>query len=444
MPRRAQSFRRHTAKEIDEYIKDGGTVAPLHDGGGLYLRKLATGWYWYLRATSSVTAKPTWISLCDGVAYPNASLKDARAKADELRNLNGQGKDILEERRRTREEERTKIEVVKEAKRRQITIRGLFDEWKKIELVLVNVKGERKSGRKDSGMMVEALFNLHIFPSIGKMQAVAVERRHVVAILDRLRLAGTMRTANVALSLVRQMFRFGIRREFVKVDPTYLISKKEAGGSDAERERVLSEHEIRQLAGALPKSGLTIKAQAAIWITLSTCCRIGEICNARWQDVNVLERTWIIPAAHSKNGRSHVIHLSDFAIARFDELKAAYPHEIWVLPNVRRDGPIDSRTINKQLQDRQRDKVPMRNRSQQTDALLLPDGQWKPHDLRRTGATLMGDLGISGDVIERCLNHTETNTLKRIYQRSKMMDERKEAFEKLSIYLSDIYAAASS
>lgn len=39
------------------------------------------------------------------------------------------------------------------------------------------------------------------------------------------------------------------------------------------------------------------------------------------------------------------------------------------------------------------------------------------HDLRRTGATIMGELGVDGEVIERCLNHVEPNRRKRIYQR---------------------------
>jgi integrase len=42
----------------------------------------------------------------------------------------------------------------------------------------------------------------------------------------------------------------------------------------------------------------------------------------------------------------------------------------------------------------------------------LPGGRWTPHDLRRTGATLMGELGVHGNVIEKCLNHFEQNAIK--------------------------------
>jgi integrase len=49
----------------------------------------------------------------------------------------------------------------------------------------------------------------------------------------------------------------------------------------------------------------------------------------------------------------------------------------------------------------------MKNRAKATGALLLKGGAWTPHDLRRTGATMMGRLGVRLDVIEKCLNHVE-------------------------------------
>lgn len=52
-----------------------------------------------------------------------------------------------------------------------------------------------------------------------------------------------------------------------------------------------------------------------------------------------------------------------------------------------------------------------------SESLQLPGGRWTPHDLRRTGATLMVGLGVLPEVAERCLNHTEENKIKRTYQR---------------------------
>ncbi len=73
----------------------------------------------------------------------------------------------------------------------------------------------------------------------------------------------------------------------------------------------------------------------------------------------------------------------------------------------------------------------MSGRSKQTDSLMLPGGQWRPHDLRRTGATLMAELGVLPEVIERCLNHTEQSKIKRIYQRAQYEAPMREAWQRL-------------
>jgi integrase len=73
----------------------------------------------------------------------------------------------------------------------------------------------------------------------------------------------------------------------------------------------------------------------------------------------------------------------------------------------------------------------MMNRAKQTQALELPRGRWTPHDLRRTGATLMGTLGVRPDVIEKCLNHVEQNRLVRIYQRQTLSAEQAEGWRRL-------------
>ncbi len=59
---------------------------------------------------------------------------------------------------------------------------------------------------------------------------------------------------------------------------------------------------------------------------------------------------------------------------------------------------------------------------------VLAIGEWRSHDLRRSGATPMGESGVRSDVIERALNHVETKGVARIYQRQELMDERQQAF----------------
>jgi len=96
---------------------------------------------------------------------------------------------------------------------------------------------------------------------------------------------------------------------------------------------------------------------------------------------------------------------------------------------------IGPKSVAKQIRDRVRSS-PVKGRGKVSEALLLTGGPWTPHDLRRTGATMMGELGVMGEVIERCLNHVEQNKLKRIYQRHELKSEQREGWRRLGERLS--------
>ena len=94
--------------------------------------------------------------------------------------------------------------------------------------------------------------------------------------------------------------------------------------------------------------------------------------------------------------------------------------------------PVGTRTITKQVSDRQREEGGnLKNRTKKSQSLILSNGRWTPHDLRRTGATLMVELGVMPEVVERCLNHVEENKVKRTYQRFSYKPQMKNAWKLL-------------
>jgi integrase len=198
----------------------------------------------------------------------------------------------------------------------------------------------------------------------------------------------------------------------------------------------LTEAEIKTLPEKLTKARMSESSIAAIWIMLSTCCRIGEISKAAWEHIDLNNSTWRIPAENAKNTKAHLIYLSPFATQRFKILKDLAGGSPWALPSRAAEQHLCVKSLAKQIGDRQRgDKPALESRSLNTHALELPGGKWTPHDLRRTGATMMGMLGIRPDVIEKCLNHVEQNKVVRIYQRQKLEAEQAEAWKLLGIRL---------
>ncbi|MCU0833519.1 MAG: hypothetical protein MUC77_03640 [Chromatiaceae bacterium] len=112
----------------------------------------------------------------------------------------------------------------------------------------------------------------------------------------------------------------------------------------------------------------------------------------------------------------HRLYLSPFATRWLDQLRGRGE---WVLQSTARSKhAIDSKTL----------------------AWAVPEAGagWRRHDLRRTAATLLGEAGVAGDVIERCLNHREPNKVRRTYQRQEMIEDQRQAGATLGNRLEEI------
>ena len=298
----------------------------------------------------------------------------------------------------------------------RLTIKGLFASWQTLAL----------KQRKDGGKEALRAFELDVFPLIGEMAAADVTKAHIQQIVDSMMARDVVRMTKRVLSDMRQMFGFALDRDLIQIDPTARL-KKSAIGKDIERDRVLSERELIDLFKKLPASGLVKTSQAALMIQLATLTRIGEVLGAKWQDVDFERRTWTLP--NTKNGKTHTIFLSDFAMRQLEDLQTLTGGLAWLFPNSALNGSLNAKAVTKQVADRQRDGEQLKNRTKLTEALKLSDGHWRPHDLRRTGASWMAELGALPDVIERCLNHTEENKMKRIYQRAAYEGQMREAWQ---------------
>lgn len=350
---------------------------------------------------------------------------------------------------------------------RRLTVRQLFERWRATDLQPRTLADGTREGRKDGGAYVLAQFERHVFPSIGDKAAADISRQDLMTLLDARKAAGTLRTANVLFSDLRQMLSFAVDREIIQANPLAGLKRSKIGGKDTERERVLGDDELRQLWAALPASRLNPRSRCALGLILATGARAGEVTGATWADANsnrnrsaalraiaetaetkfgivdMAARTWHLP--DTKNQREHTIHLSDFALTCLQELAGLRELDDkgelspWLFPDRSRAQPVCVKSLGKQIADRQRpaDKR-MKNRSKNTEALLLPGGAWTLHDLRRTAGTLMARLGISGDVIDECLNHKIESRVRRVYVRDRRESDQRLAFDALGARLQEL------
>ncbi|QDQ87731.1 tyrosine-type recombinase/integrase [Alcaligenaceae bacterium SJ-26] len=406
----------------------------LTDGGGLALRiKVDGAKIWAIRYTSPSTGKRVREYIG---SYPDISLADAREALSVRRSL--VAKDIDPARAEALLDAGGVDEVPS-------TVNALFLIWYERY-----VQTNRSS--QDDQKAIRSRYEKYVQPKVGDIPLEKVRRGQVMQSIDMARNAGAMRTANMILGELRQMFRYAVAREWMQGDPTAAITRKDAGGQEAEGERILSDDEIvllRDILGRDPevksryyvsrKRVLPVRTELAMWWTLATAARAVEVATMQHSLVRRADRVWLIPAEVAKNSEAHTVHLSDFALAVWDRLeKLAGPD--YVFQGRGKAGYMSEKEVTRRLTDRQTRPGAPKGRKNSTD-LDLPGGRWTQHDLRRTAATIMGEAGISPDVIDRCLNHKDPRKVTRTYQRQKMLPQRREAFDALGAHLVKLLGA---
>src|SRR5690606_38673786 len=97
------------------------------------------------------------------------------------------------------------------------------------------------------------------------------------------------------------------------------------------RERVLSREEVGEVMRLIYRSSMRTANKVALHLLLLTMARKTELTQARWEDVDFDGGEWTIP--ETKNGKAHVVYLSDQAKALFADLKTMAGESPWVLPS---------------------------------------------------------------------------------------------------------------
>jgi integrase len=379
------------------------------------------------------------------------------------------------ERQRLADEERQRIEAVEAAQiaeQRRLTFRQVFDEWRAADLQPRTRADGKRTGRVDGGLYVFEQFTRHVFPSLGSTALEDVRKADLLALLDAQKSAGKMRTANMLLADLKQMLDFALEREVIDRNPLATVKKSKVGGPSVERERVLSDDEIKLLVSGIASAGMNIRSATAIWLTLATGVRVGELMGAVWCEaiptdpklrsermgvlqavadaegvklgiVDEIACTWYMPT--TKNQRDHTVHLSKFALAQIKVLKkhrevlaGSEDGELspWLFPATTNHKPVCVKSFGKQLADRQRqEEQRMKHRSKKTASLALPGGRWTAHDLRRTAATVMARCGLGSDTINECLNHIQADRMARVYIQDRREADQVKAFNALGTQL---------
>jgi integrase len=232
-------------------------------------------------------------------------------------------------------------------------------------------------------------------------------------------------------------------REYVTASPCVNLPKLDA---EHPRERVLSADEIRTFWHGLDRDDLPWdrRTRLALRFELVTMLRSGELLAAHRSelfDLNGGTPCFHVPAKRVKKRRIIQQPLSDLAVEIIREALADEDQQFVFESPVYKGQPIHRTAMATALRGTVHEKNPDKSK---TPGLceLLGLKPFTPHDLRRTAATLAGELGYSDAAIAKCLDHAVTkddgekvNRVTGIYNQSKRMQQKRAVLDGIAAEL---------
>jgi len=256
--------------------------------------------------------------------------------------------------------------------------------------------------RERSAEQYRIAWYVHALPRWPGRAVDDIKRSDVITLLDEIVAAGKPIAANRTLSAIRKFYGWAQPRYDLDAVPTTGV-KAPTNEKLRARERVLADSEIALLWEGTEEAGWPFGP--FVRMLLITAQRRGEVAMMKWQDVDLENALWTIPAALTKANRIHEVPLSPFAI----ELLKGLPRLDEFVFTTRGNKPLSGFSKSKARLDK-----------------LAGILDWRLHDLRRTAGTNMAALHVAPSTISRVLNHAEGGVTK-IYVRYSFFEEKRDA-----------------
>ena len=338
-----------------------------------------------------------------GDGLDQLSLAEARVKHAEAKKARGEGRDPGAETVETRRAER-------EAETVADLVEQYLEKW---------ARPRKRSAAED-----ERILHKDVVPYWGSRKAKEIRRRDIIALLDRIVERGAPIAANRTLACISRMFNWATERDLLDASPCVRIK---APAPENRRDRTLSDNEISTFWNGLENARMHESIKLALKFQLVTVQRKGEVAQAEWAEIDIDNALWTIPASRAKNNAQHVVPLSLLALDLLDTIKANASDSDYLFPSPLGDHPITGPSVDHGLLQN-RARIGIENAA--------------PHDLRRTGATMMAALGVERLTLSKVLNHVDRSVTGR-YDTHHYIDEKRAALERWGRKLKEIVSGTS-
>ncbi len=359
----------------------------LTDGDGLQLRVRTNGSrLWNFNYIHPVTKKRINMGLG---TFPELSLAHARKRTVEARELVAQGVDPKEQRDADRQAKKAATEH---------TFRNVATAWFELKKDSVTTAYAEDIWRS---------LTLHIFPDLQATPISEISAPQVIKLLRPLETKGSLETVKRLTQRLNEIMTYGVNYGLIHANPLSGIRsvfKKPKKKNMA----ALPPDELNELMVAIANASIKRTTRCLIEWQLHTMTRPAEAATTRWADIDFNKKIWTIPAERMKKRRTHIIPLTQHALALLEAIKPYSGHREYVFPA---------------------DRNPRTHCNSQTANMALKrmgfEGRLVSHGMRSMASTILNEHAWDAELIEVALAHVDKDEVRSAYNRADYIERRR-------------------
>src|SRR5471030_83412 len=359
----------------------------LYDGDGLSLLIKSSGSkLWQFRYYRPFTKQRTKQSFG---AYPSITLSDARKLRAESRALLAKQLDPLEH-------QKEQLRSSQEAKTN--TFKLIAERWWNVKKTSVT-----ENYAEDIWRSLER----DVFPVIGEICITDIKAHTLVKAIQPVQARGALETVRRLCQRINEVMVYAQNTGLIDAVPSVNIGKAFEKPQKRNMPSIRPD-QLPQLMQTMRTANIGLSTRCLFMWQLLTITRPAEASEARWDEINLDAKEWKIPAARMKMNREHIVPSSDEALAILEMMKPLNGAREYVFPSrIKPTQSMNSQTVNAALK-----------RAGLGGVLVS-------HGLRSIASTALNEQGFSPDVIEAALAHVDKNEVRRAYNRSDYLEQRR-------------------
>ena len=263
--------------------------------------------------------------------------------------------------------------------------------------------------------MRKTVIDRDILPVFQSRRMAEIRPEDLRALCAKIKARGAPATAVITRDIVKLVFAYAAMHGEKAPNPADEVGPSSIA-TFVPKDRALSPSEIRLMHRLLETTATLPTIRLALRLVLLTLVRKSELIEATWDEVDFENAIWSIPKSRMKAGKPHNVYLSQQALDIFIALHTCAAGSKFVLPSrYDADRCMSKATLNRVTQV-------IAEKAKESNLPLEP---FTVHDLRRTGSTILNELGFNGDWIEKCLAHEDGRSSRGVYNKAEYAEQRR-------------------